>query len=53
LHPDIAGGLALLAGVAPQTAGGSLLLLEGKGLITNGRNSIRILDLEKLARFEG
>ena len=46
-------GLALLAGVSPQTASGSVLLLEGKGLIASERGSIRILDLEKLARFEG
>jgi hypothetical protein len=44
---------ALLASVSPQTANGSPLLLKGKGLITNERGSIRILDLEKLARLEG
>jgi len=43
----------LLAGASPQTASGSPLLLEGKGLITNERGSIRTVDLEKLARFEG
>ena len=60
LYPNASGciqisqeGLALLAGVSPQTASGGPLLFEGKGLITNERGSIRILDLEKLARFEG
>ena len=60
LYPNASGciqisreGLALLAGVSPQTASGSLLLLEGKGSITNDGGSIRILDLEKLGRFEG
>ena len=46
-------GLALLAGVSPQTASGSVLLLEGKGFIVSERGSIRILNSEKLARFEG
>jgi len=43
----------LLASVSPQTANGSPLLLKGKGLITNERGSIRILDLEKPAPLYG
>jgi CRP-like cAMP-binding protein len=45
--------LALLAGVSRQIANKSLLRLETLGLLTMERGSIRVLDLERLARFEG
>lgn len=45
--------LALLAGVSRQIANKSLLRLEMLGLLTMERGSIRVLDLERLARFEG
>jgi CRP/FNR family cyclic AMP-dependent transcriptional regulator len=45
--------LALLAGVSRQVANKSLLRLEAAGLLANERGGIRIVDLERLARFEG
>ena len=45
--------LALLAGVSRQIANKSLLRLEAAGLLANERGGIRIVDLERLARFEG
>jgi CRP-like cAMP-binding protein len=45
--------LALLAGVSRQIANKSLLRLEAEGLLTNERGGIRIVDVEKLSRFEG
>ena len=45
--------LALLAGVSRQIANKSLLRLEADGLLANERGGIRIVDLERLARFEG
>jgi CRP/FNR family transcriptional regulator, cyclic AMP receptor protein len=45
--------LALLAGVSRQVANKSLLRLEADGLLANERGGIRIVDLERLARFEG
>ena len=45
--------LALLAGVSRQIANKSLLRLEADGLLVNERGGIRIVDVEKLSRFEG
>ena len=45
--------LALLAGVSRQVANKSLLRLEAEGLLVNERGGIRIVDVEKLSRFEG
>jgi CRP/FNR family transcriptional regulator, cyclic AMP receptor protein len=45
--------LALLAGVSRQVANKALLRLEAEGLLVNERGGIRIVDLERLSRFEG
>ena len=45
--------LALLAGVSRQVANKSLLRLEAESLLINERGGIRIVDVEKLSRFEG
>jgi CRP/FNR family cyclic AMP-dependent transcriptional regulator len=45
--------LALLAGVSRQVANKSLLRLEAEGLLNNERGGIRIVDVDKLSRFEG
>jgi CRP/FNR family transcriptional regulator, cyclic AMP receptor protein len=45
--------LALLAGVSRQVANKSLLRREAESLLINERGGIRIVDVEKLSRFEG
>jgi hypothetical protein len=39
--------------VSRQVANKSLLRLEAEGLLVNERGGIRIVDVEKLSRFEG
>lgn len=45
--------LALLAGVSRQIANKSLLRLEAQGLLAIERGSIKVIDLGRLAVFEG
>lgn len=45
--------LALLAGVSRQVANKSLMHLEAQGLLAIERGSIKVLDLPRLAVFEG
>lgn len=45
--------VGLLAGVSRQIANKSLLRLEGLGLIKVERGSLRVLDVGKLAHFDG
>jgi CRP/FNR family transcriptional regulator, cyclic AMP receptor protein len=45
--------LGLLAGISRQMANQSLARLAGLGLVEVGHNEVTILDLERLARYEG
>jgi len=45
--------LALLAGVSRQVANKSLLSLEAAGLLVTERGGITVIDLGRLARYEG
>ena len=45
--------LGLLAGISRQMANQGLAKLAGLGLIKVGHNEVTILDLERLARYEG
>ncbi len=45
--------LALLAGVSRQVANKCLLELEADGLLVTERGGITVIDLEKLARYDG
>ena len=45
--------LGLLAGISRQMANQSLARLAELGFIKVGHNEVTILDLERLARYEG